>query len=64
MNMGKVQVARAERLRRLCKHIVSGDGGTAAELKAATMKYVHTQYDDPEQVLKRLYHDEGELDPC
>jgi hypothetical protein len=48
-----------ERLRRLCKDIIAGnvDDDTRAALKSATMRYVATQYDAPEQVLKRLYHD-------
>jgi hypothetical protein len=61
MSMSKGPLEKRERLRRLCKRIIAGDGGTRAELQSATMKYVHTQYDDPTQVLKRLYRDEGEL---
>jgi hypothetical protein len=65
MVMGKVAVARRERLHRLCKSIVddpaSIDGDTKAALKTAALKYAHTQYDDPTQVLKRLYLDDGEL---
>jgi hypothetical protein len=61
MSMSKGPLEKRERLRRLCRRIVAGDGGTRAELQSATMKYVHTQYDDPTQVLKRLYRDEGEL---
>jgi Arc/MetJ-type ribon-helix-helix transcriptional regulator len=46
------------RLRDLCKDIIAGnvDDDTRAALKSATMRYVATQYDEPEQVLERLYH--------
>jgi hypothetical protein len=63
MNMKVVQ--RRERLLDICKTIVADPrsigADTAAALQTATMKYVATQYDDPTQVLKRLYADEGEL---
>jgi hypothetical protein len=62
---GKVQVARRERLLRLCKSIIADpsivDDDIKAQFESAVLKYVHTQYDDPTRVLKRLYHDEGEL---
>src|ERR1700730_14843038 len=66
---GKVQVARRERLNRLCKSIISDprsvDAGTVAEFKSTALRYAqahtHTHYDDPERVFKNLYHDEGEL---
>jgi hypothetical protein len=45
------------RLRAICKRAVAGDVVTAAELKSATMKYVH-QYDDPTRVLEQLYFDD------
>jgi hypothetical protein len=65
MVMGKVAVARRERLHRLCKSIVddpaSIDGDIKARLRTAAFKYAATQYDDPTQVLKRLYLDDGEL---
>jgi hypothetical protein len=63
--MGKVAVARRERLHRLCKSIVddpaSIDGDIKARLRTAAFKYAATQYDDPTHVLERLYHDDGEL---
>jgi hypothetical protein len=63
---GKVQVARRERLSRICKHIIDGgprsvDDDIRAQLKAATLKYAATQYVETEQALKNLYRGEGEL---
>jgi hypothetical protein len=63
--MGKVKVERRQRLLDICKHIVANprdvDDETKAALKAATMKYAHTQYDEPTRVLKAFYRDDGEL---
>jgi hypothetical protein len=61
---GKVQVARRERLHRLCKSIIADprivDAGTVAAFKKATMQFVHCQYDDPERAFKNLYQSETE----
>jgi hypothetical protein len=63
--MSKGPLEKRERLHRLCKNIVDNphdvDDSTRAALRTAALKYAHTQYDDPTQVLKGLYHDEGEL---
>jgi hypothetical protein len=59
MAMGEVQVERRQRLLDICKRIVAyprSASGSRAALKSATMKYVATQYDVPEQGLERLYH--------
>jgi hypothetical protein len=65
MSMGKVAVARRERLHRLCKSIVddpaSIDGDTKAALQSAAMKYASTLDDDPVQALEVLYHDQDGL---
>jgi hypothetical protein len=65
MAMGKVTVERRQRLLDICKHVVDNpldvDGDIKARLRTAAFKYAHTQYDDPTQVLKRLYLDDGEL---
>jgi hypothetical protein len=63
---GKVQVARRERLSRICKHIIDGgpsivDDSVTAQFKSAALRFVHTQYDDETEGLEALYHDDGEL---
>jgi hypothetical protein len=49
----------------MCKSIIDNprnvDGDVVAAFKTAALSYAHTQYGAPEQVLKRLYCDEGEL---
>jgi hypothetical protein len=64
--MSKGPLERRQRLSRICKYIINGgpsavDARTVAAFKAAALSYAHTQYDAPEQVLKRLYCDGGEL---
>jgi hypothetical protein len=63
--MSKGPLERRERLLRLCKSIVNNprivDDDIKAQFKAAALRYANTQYGAPEQVLKRLYCDEGEL---
>jgi hypothetical protein len=63
--MSKGPLEKRERLSRICKHIIadpsSVDDNVTAQFKTAALRYAHTFYDDPEQVLKRLYCDEGEL---
>jgi hypothetical protein len=63
--MSKGPLERRERLHRVCKSIIADpsivDAGTVAAFKTAALSYAHTQYGAPEQVLKRLYCDEGEL---
>src|ERR1700730_9928897 len=63
--MSKGPLERRERLLRLCKSIVNNprivDGNVTAQFKSAALRYASTQYGAPEQVLKRLYYDEGEL---
>jgi hypothetical protein len=62
---GKVQVARRERLHRVCKNIIADpssiDAGTVAQFKSAALKYVASQYADTTQGFKDLYKVEGEL---
>jgi hypothetical protein len=52
---------RREQLRAVCKCATTGGDVTRSEFKKAVLRYVHAQYDDPTNVLKRLYCDEGEL---
>src|ERR1700730_10479660 len=63
--MSKGPLERRERLLRACKSIIDNprnvDGDVVAAFKTAALSYAHTQYGAPEQVLKRLYCDEGEL---
>jgi hypothetical protein len=63
--MSKGPLERRERLHRACKSIIDNprnvDGDAVAAFKTAALSYAHTQYGCPEQVLKRLYCDEGEL---
>jgi hypothetical protein len=63
--MSKGPLERRERLHRMCKSIIDNprnvDGDVVAAFKTAALRYVNTQYGAPEQVLKRLYCDEGEL---
>jgi hypothetical protein len=63
--MSKGPLEKRERLSRLCKSIIDNprnvDGDVTAQFKAAALRYAHTFYDEPTQVLKRIYCDEGEL---
>jgi hypothetical protein len=63
--MSKGPLERRERLLRACKSIIDNpcnvDGDVVAAFKTAALRYANTQYGAPEQVLKRLYCDEGEL---
>src|ERR1700730_6331957 len=63
--MSKGPLERRERLSRICKHIIadpsSVDSAVVADFKSTALRYANTQYGAPEQVLKRLYCDEGEL---
>jgi hypothetical protein len=63
--MSKGPLERRERLSRICKHIIadpsSVDGDVVADFKSTALRYANTQYGCPEQVLKRIYCDEGEL---
>jgi hypothetical protein len=63
--MSKGPLERRERLHRACKSIIDNprnvDGDVVAAFKTAALSYARTQYGAPEQVLKRLYCDEGEL---
>jgi hypothetical protein len=62
---GKTQVARRERLHRVCKSIIDNprnvDAGTVAAFRSAALRFVHTQYDDETEGLQALYRDDGEL---
>jgi hypothetical protein len=63
--MSKGPLERRERLSRICKHIIadpsSVDGDVVADFKSTALRYANTQYGCPEQVLKQIYCDEGEL---
>jgi hypothetical protein len=66
MVMGKVAVARRERLHCLCKRIVTyprSAAGTRGALVQATRRYVKSEYGDltEEEALRRLYEDQSEI---
>jgi hypothetical protein len=65
-SMGKVQVARAERLHRLCKSIVAAgphsvDDDIKARFKSAVLRYAGTQYIETQKALENIYQGEGEI---
>jgi hypothetical protein len=57
----KTQIARRERLHRVCKDIIGNpddiDAGTAGTFKSAVLRYTHT-FTDPMRKLENLYQGE------